>query len=379
LGIIGYNYIMANEQLLNYIKQARQSGKNNEQIRQELINTGWRGNDIDEALKVNHPISKSFKFPVLVAVVIGIAIVGYFASAYYFTLWPFEVSVAPVPTFTPRPSLGLTPTPSSQFEGWKTYTKEKATYGIRYQVSYPPGWTPSIDEFYFSIEDKGGSIFTIETPPLGFGIDTTINEEDIVVDGRQAIRINFKGGNNRDRILVQFKDKSLENIQIQFNTQEGNNTEIFDQILSTFKFIEPEFASWFSLPFKVGDYIGTMKVLSIEPFFSDRNDKIHDENLRVKFDGEATISGTYSVNYDPGPGCIYSFIVDKESENKVPRLGHENYLYFCFNNKSMPLVKEVFSQEGRGKATIVIDDYEMVGCGCEASDSATLVRVISKQ
>ena len=148
---------MANEQLLNYIKQARQSGKNNEQIRQELMNTGWQGNDIDEALKVNPPIGKSFKFLVLVLVVVGMAIVGYFASAYYFTLWPFEVSVAPVPTFTPRPSSAVKVEDTST---WKIYTNVQ--YGFSFK--YPGDWeikesTWSDNSYVIEIEDKNHSFY----------------------------------------------------------------------------------------------------------------------------------------------------------------------------------------------------------------------------
>lgn len=179
----------------------------------------------------------SLKLPVTILLVAILGVAGYAGASYYLNLWPFEVA-DPIPTFTLRPSSSLVPTPLNQLDDWKIYTKEWATYGIRYQVSYPPDWTSTTDEYFFSIQDKSGSIFTIETPPLGFGIDTMVNEEVILVDGHQAIKINFKGGNNRDRILVQFKEKSLENIQIQFNIQEGNDTEIFDRILATFKFIE---------------------------------------------------------------------------------------------------------------------------------------------
>ena len=128
--------------------------------------------------------------------------------------------------------------PAVDTSNWKTYIKEKETYGIKYRVSYPPDWTPSSDEYFFSIKDKDGAIFTIETPPLGFGIDTTVNSESVLVDGRKAVKIEFEGGGNRDRILVQFQERSLENIQILFNAPKGYNSKIFDDILTTFKFIQ---------------------------------------------------------------------------------------------------------------------------------------------
>ena len=104
---------MLNDQLLSYITQARKSGKIDDQIRQELLGSGWQSNDIEEALKVNFSSQKSFKFPVLILAVLGVAIVGYFASAYYFFLWPFEVSVAPIPINTPESMSSLSPAPTA--------------------------------------------------------------------------------------------------------------------------------------------------------------------------------------------------------------------------------------------------------------------------
>ena len=122
---------MINEQLLSYVKQARQGGKSDNQIRQELLSSGWQGNDIEETLKIKLPI-KSLKYSVLILAVLSIAVVGYFASAYYLTLWPFEVS-APVSTFTPRPSSAIKTDDSSNL---KTYQNNDYKYGLQYLADW---------------------------------------------------------------------------------------------------------------------------------------------------------------------------------------------------------------------------------------------------
>jgi hypothetical protein len=101
-----------NQQLDDYVKRSRQSGKKDEQIRQELLGSGWQIGDVEESLKINLVPNKTFKFPIFILLVLGIAIVGYFSSAYYFTLWPFETPVALIPTYTPESS-SLSPVPTA--------------------------------------------------------------------------------------------------------------------------------------------------------------------------------------------------------------------------------------------------------------------------
>lgn len=57
----------------------------------------------------NTVILKPTRFPIIATAVLFVAVAGYFSSAYYFTLWPFEVSIAPISTFTPRPSSAQKP------------------------------------------------------------------------------------------------------------------------------------------------------------------------------------------------------------------------------------------------------------------------------
>jgi hypothetical protein len=99
---------MPSNKLLDYITQARQSGKTDDQIRQELLSNGWQNNDIEESLK---PIAqaitgRSFKLPILISLIFLFAVGGYFASAYFLALWPFELKtdISITPTQNPTPA-----------------------------------------------------------------------------------------------------------------------------------------------------------------------------------------------------------------------------------------------------------------------------------
>lgn len=132
----------------------------------------------------------------------------------------------------------------------------------------------------------------------------------------------------------------------------------------------------FNIPFKVGDIVGDMKVVSIEPFFPERNYPINEDNYKIKFDGEVIISGEYMMDSNPGPGCAVRFLADEESESKMPKVRVEHKFYFC------PIIEENiknenFGADGTGRFTAVIDEYELQGCGCEGFNSARVVKLIS--
>lgn len=96
---------MANEQLLTFIRQSRQSGISDEQIRQSLLSSGWQAQDIQEAFNssdsqssggmtsLSTPNKKHLKLIITFAVV-GVLIGGYFVSAkFLFNTWPFTKKV----------------------------------------------------------------------------------------------------------------------------------------------------------------------------------------------------------------------------------------------------------------------------------------------
>lgn len=124
-----------NNDLLNFIEQARKSGMRDDQIRQELLQRGWLDADINEALMGGSatvpgleakPAVRSLTKTLIkiIAVVLVIAVLGaagYFGRSYYMpqvktyysklqnqSFWPFK-SASPVTTPTPSPSQSLSP------------------------------------------------------------------------------------------------------------------------------------------------------------------------------------------------------------------------------------------------------------------------------
>lgn len=81
---------MSSNQLTSYINRSRKSGKTDNEIRQELLDLGWQGDDIEESLKIL-PVSKNlYKFLVLILVVTVIATASCFFSFGHFNFWSFS-------------------------------------------------------------------------------------------------------------------------------------------------------------------------------------------------------------------------------------------------------------------------------------------------
>src|SRR3989344_1772858 len=77
-------------------------------------------------------LSKSSpKLPLIILLVVMLSVAGYFASAYYLNLYPFEQTAIPALTFTLRPS--PSPTQSTlDTSTWKTYTNTQYGFEIQY-------------------------------------------------------------------------------------------------------------------------------------------------------------------------------------------------------------------------------------------------------
>ena len=96
---------MVNEQLLSFIRQSRQTGTSDEQIRQSLLSSGWQTQDIQEAfssLDSRLPESTSdlptfsnkYLKLIIPFAVITILVGGYFVSAkFLFNIWPFTKEI----------------------------------------------------------------------------------------------------------------------------------------------------------------------------------------------------------------------------------------------------------------------------------------------
>lgn len=166
------------------------------------------------------------------------------------TVSPSPKDASPVPTGT-----GETANPATGEANWKTYTDLKNGFSFK----YPASWinfkfknpTTNIEYGAFSTEQVSDynqlsdiSIIVLVNPQEARKLSAIWKE--IAVDGKQAGRQSFENmcpGSDKycatwsDTII--FKDKSLS-ISLTSRTLEAvqNNEQIFNQILSTFKFIQ---------------------------------------------------------------------------------------------------------------------------------------------
>ena len=219
------------------------------------------------------PVKSNSRLWVIIVALVAIA--GYSAVAFTQNLWafgsaqdkPFDNSSTQIPTFTPRPS--------NQVESWQTYHLE----GMPYSIKLPPGWKTtegsgdSVSVHYFALpatEDGTigpEAIFQIldfnsnygEVPPkeilnqTELTLDTKLFYRQTIIDrdGKQKIRVRTKNAVNGSNIII-----SLENLSY---------IDIFDQVLSTFKFTD-----------------------SVAGFT-----KIREDQRFTYYDGSVTISGNY--------------------------------------------------------------------------------------
>ena len=259
---------MDNIDLLHYIEQARKSGMSDEQIKQGLLQGGWQSADIENAfkstetpnIKTQNSTPKHIFRLMTWVFLIGLAIVAYLAAGYYFELSPFKQSPPPVPTFTPRPGR---PSPTQSVldtSTWKTYTN--AQYGFEFK--YPEGWLlrseslkriivsnfekpPPISEESikntadFQIDTRGNLNPNRQTPTSWFSSYTkdweadVLSKNEVTVSTKPAIRIEIAEISRRAHYYI-LNGKDIIDISYSVDQPKFKNT--YDQILSTFKFID---------------------------------------------------------------------------------------------------------------------------------------------
>ena len=257
---------MDNVNLLQYIQQARKSGMEDNKIREGLLQAGWPVSSVEEAImKVPvtdipqpRPRAMMSKSLAVVFTVIAITVAGYFAGAYYmvnfqsFPLWPFEVSV-PVPTFTPRPQSAIK---DPTFD-WNVYRNEE--YGLEFKypgeadlkyfekeklivlhwIKYNYG-VEEVPALYISLVQNPDKLSAQEyydgEPGQNLFGDPGGEYTVRVISGEESYKfvpvITFSG----TVVVIIPKGSSFIEIEDEGTSFQANG--IFDQILSTFKFIE---------------------------------------------------------------------------------------------------------------------------------------------
>ena len=114
--------------------------------------------------------------------------------------------------------------------------------------------------------------------------------------------------------------------------------------------------------------------MTVKSFFNNDSEK------QINFSGQARITGDYSYSdqgeFDGGWACFSN--LDFASEAKMPKFpgSEKTKSDFCITNSDL-LQKELISVATSGRATIDIDNFNLVYCECGAWSNAELVDVIS--
>ena len=111
---------------------------------------------------------------------------------------------------------------------------------------------------------------------------------------------------------------------------------------------------------KVGDNIGSMTVISIEPY-DNSGGSISDSNVKVSFKGKSIITGSISCSSDssdPGLNHIVMNNLDIISKAKVPKMqGEINAGYIDFNSPTSNAAKIACKNKIGEQTTVTIDNF----------------------
>lgn len=128
---------------------------------------------------------------------------------------------------------------------------------------------------------------------------------------------------------------------------------------------------------KVGDSVGTMKVVAIDKIVSEM--PLGPYNASIKLSGQVTLTGNFHYVSDTAFGIdagLWFNELDASSLALLPRASHDPKSGFYFSNYNY--AKTLFGPVGSsGPATIVIDEYTINLIESEVPNMAKLVRVVN--
>lgn len=198
---------MANKELLDYIKNAKNNGQADEQIRADLLNAGWRDTDINEGLSFIKTPSKNFNISrliIIISIIIGaLAIFG--VGIYYYQNHSAKTQPKGSPVATEENSYNLE-------------TAKLATIPEKYGTVSPQNivFSKNIKRVAYSVEKERKQLAIVD------------NKESKAYDNMQILGIAPDG---KDIVL---RAREGEKWFMVVNNQEGGKYDFVDmQFLAT--------------------------------------------------------------------------------------------------------------------------------------------------
>ncbi len=191
------------------------------------------------------PVKTGTSRKLVVSLIIIAVVGGYFVLAKYENWLPFRMVVAPTATSTPDTT------------GWKTYRNEKYGFEFKYPRDYLLNDSTSTEgipayDVHIQLRENDRDHIWIMRDYLGFENTKKAFERYFFIDLNQVMTKEYQVNNyevllgsftapvvSSTRAAIISNGKSYVGFQTLFPEQES---ELLDQILSTFKFIEPNSA-----------------------------------------------------------------------------------------------------------------------------------------
>jgi len=152
---------------------------------------------------------------------------------------------------TPPPAASSSPTnisgtlSPSAVEGWKTYTNSQYGFSLKFPSDWKIDFLDDVNEPTVNLESGSGEIMSFYPKGRsGYDLDptSTFTEKQIIIDGGTATETTYSDDFGKPyliSVIFQAPLKSYPNFEIQLtskNTISDSVPNIFDHILSTFKF-----------------------------------------------------------------------------------------------------------------------------------------------
>lgn len=183
--------------------------------------------------------------PILILALVALATIGYLGYKYHW-LNNLRFARSTFPVERPSPSPSPTPTPTAN---WKTFKTED------FSLRYPPEWQdperylqstrveyvfkPSnlsvVDGFYYNQDLQRPSTYEEE---IAMNAKGAVGKQKITIAGMSTTKYIHKVGESTYEESVVLKSEKETIIWISMPLPPGTNPTLFDQILSTFKFLD---------------------------------------------------------------------------------------------------------------------------------------------